>query len=121
MLTQIREKFAGGIALAILAVIGVSFVFFGANLDFTGNTYAAKVNGSEISVGEFENMYRAQLERNPSLATLPAEFRVQYRQQILDALVRERLVELHMADAGYQKSAKGNFKAVRNDTPKRNG
>lgn len=102
MLSQIREKFAGGIAIAILAVIGVSFVFFGANLDFTGSSYAARVDGSEISVVEFENTYQTQLSRNPQLAQLPSEFRVQLRQNVLDALVRERLVEQHLSDAGYQ-------------------
>ena len=102
MLTQIREKFAGGIALAILAVIGVSFVFFGANLDFRGSSFVAKVDGSEIPVGLFENTYRQQLDRNPTLAQLPPEYRRRVREGILDALIRERLVELHLADAGYQ-------------------
>ena len=51
MLTQIREKFSGGIAIAILAVIGVSFVFFGANLDFRSSSFAATVDGSEIPAG----------------------------------------------------------------------
>ena len=102
MLTQIREKFAGGIAIAILAVIGVSFVFFGANIDSRVSSFAAKVDGSEISVGLFENTYRQQLDRNPTLSQLPTEYRVQVRQGILDALVRERLVELHLAEAGYQ-------------------
>ena len=55
MLTQIREKIVGPIGLAILAIIAVSFVFFGASLNFAGNVYAAKVEGSEISIGEFEN------------------------------------------------------------------
>jgi peptidyl-prolyl cis-trans isomerase D len=102
MLTKIREKVAGPIGLTILGVIALSFVFFGASLNFASNPYAAKVDGSEISVGQFESMYRTQLDRNPSLATLPAEFRVQYRQQVLESLIRDRLVELHMADAGYQ-------------------
>jgi peptidyl-prolyl cis-trans isomerase D len=102
MLTKIREKFAGGIAIAILAVIGVSFVFFGANIDPRISSFAAKVDGSEISAGLFENTYRQQLDRNPTLSQLPPEYRLQVRQGILDALVRERLVELHLAEAGYQ-------------------
>ena len=32
MLQQIREKFTGGIAIAILALIGVPFLFFGVGL-----------------------------------------------------------------------------------------
>lgn len=103
MLTQIREKFAGGIAIVILGAIAVSFIFFGTNVDFSGgNVYAAKVNGSEISVNELELDYRARVDANPQLETLPAEFRVQLRQNILDALIRERLVDLYLEDAGYQ-------------------
>lgn len=105
MLTKIREKFAGGIAIVILGAIALSFVFFGTNLDFTGqSSYAAKVDGSEISVGEFESNYQSRMNANPSLASLPAEFRVRLRENALDAMIRERLVELYLAEAGYQVS-----------------
>jgi peptidyl-prolyl cis-trans isomerase D len=105
MLTQIREKFAGGVAIVILGLIAVSFIFFGRNVDFSGrNVYAAKVNGDEISANEFEADYRARLDANPSLATLPPEYRLQFRQNVLDALVRERLIDQYLADAGYQVS-----------------
>ena len=102
MLTQIREKITGPIGLVILGAIALSFVFFGATLNFAGNVYAAKVDGSEIGLGEFENAYRQQLDANPQLAQLPPEFRAQFRQNILENLIRERLVELHLAEAGYQ-------------------
>ncbi len=102
MLTKIREKVAGPIGLVILGVIALSFVFFGASLNLGGNVYAAKVNGSEIGINAFENTYRQQLEQNPQLASLPPEFRAQYRQSIVESLIRERLVELHLVDAGYQ-------------------
>jgi peptidyl-prolyl cis-trans isomerase D len=105
MLTKIRERFAGGVAIVILGSIAVSFVFFGTNVDFSGrNVYAAKVEGSEISVNDLEADYRARLDENPSLASLPAEFKVQLRSNVLDALIRERLVDLYLDDAGYQVS-----------------
>jgi peptidyl-prolyl cis-trans isomerase D len=105
MLTKIREKFAGGVAIVILGAIAVSFVFFGTNMDFSGgNAYAAKVDGSKISVNEFETDYRARLEADQRLASLPPEIRVQLRRNVLDALVRERLVDLYLDDAGYQVS-----------------
>jgi len=105
MLTQIRERFAGGVAVVILGIIAVSFIFFGRNVDFSGrNVYAAKIDGEKISVNEFETDYRSRLDANPSLANLPAEFRVQLRQNVLDALIRERLVDMYLADAGYQVS-----------------
>ena len=103
MLQQIREKFTGWVALVILGVIAVTFVFVGgANFSVLGDNYAAKVEGSEISIGQFEQTYRQQLEQNPTWAQLPEEYRVQIRQQILDMLVRERLVELYLAESGYQ-------------------
>lgn len=102
MLTQIREKFAGGIALVILGMIGVSFIFFGVNTDFIGSSFAAKVDGSEIGVDQFENSYRVQLEQNAAWAQLPEEYRLQIRARILDVLIRERLVELYLIDSGYQ-------------------
>jgi peptidyl-prolyl cis-trans isomerase D len=103
MLTKIREKFTGGIAIAILALIGIPFLFFGVNRsNFVSQQFAASVNGSEIGAGQFEQAYRDQLERNPTWAQLPEEYRLQIRQGVLDSLIRDRLVELHLADKGYQ-------------------
>jgi hypothetical protein len=45
MLQNIREKFTGWIAISILALIGVTFIFVGgANFAFIGSNYAAKVD-----------------------------------------------------------------------------
>lgn len=104
MLQVIREKFTGGIAIAILLLIGIPFLFFGVNYNFIGQGFAAKVDGSEISVGAFEQAYRNQLDRNPTWAQLPDEYRVQIRQSVLDAMVRNLLVEMHLIKKGYQVS-----------------
>ncbi len=102
MLTKIREKIVGPLGLVILGAIALSFVFFGATLNFAGNIFAAKVDGSEIGITQFENSYRQQLDANPQLASLPPEFRAQFRQNILESLIRERLVELYLTEEGYQ-------------------
>lgn len=102
MLTKIREKFTGGIAIAILALIGIPFLFFGVDTPFTSQQYAASVDGSEIGLMQFEQSYREQLERNPTWADLPDEYRLQIRQSVLDQLIRDRLVEMHLIKAGYQ-------------------
>ena len=104
MLQVIRDKFTGGIAIAILALIGVPFLFFGINYNFTSQSFAAKVDGSEIEVGLFEQTYRDQLDRNPTWAQLPGEYRVQIRQSILNSMIRDRLVDLYLAKRGYQVS-----------------
>jgi len=104
MLQDIREKFTGGIAIAILALIGVPFLFFGINYNFTSQSFAAKIDGSEIEIGLFEQTYRDQLDRNPTWAQLPGEYRAQIRQSILDSMIRDRLVDLYLVKRGYQVS-----------------
>jgi peptidyl-prolyl cis-trans isomerase D len=105
MLQNIREKFTGGIAIAILALIGIPFLFFGVgNYNFLGQSFAAKVDGSEIGIGQFELFYRDQLQRNPTWAQLPDEYRQQIRRSLLDSMIRNRLVEMHLIEKGYQVS-----------------
>ncbi|MEM9404117.1 MAG: SurA N-terminal domain-containing protein [Pseudomonadota bacterium] len=61
MLQQIRDRITGKLALVILAFIALPFVFFGINYNFIGLGFAAKVDGEEISVLQFENAYRNQI------------------------------------------------------------
>ncbi|NND61467.1 MAG: hypothetical protein HKN49_14510 [Gammaproteobacteria bacterium] len=102
MLQNIREKFTGWIAISILALIGLSFVFVGLNYSFIGQSYAAKVDGVDISVAQFENSYRDQLQNNPQIAQLPAEFRQQLRRNILEQLVQQRVIDNYLDEAGYR-------------------
>jgi peptidyl-prolyl cis-trans isomerase D len=103
MLTLIREKMTGWVALLILGAIGVSFVFFGVGGNMMiGQQFAAQVEGSDIGALEFEQAYRDQLDRNPTWAQLPDEYRQQIRQSVLDSMIRDRLVDLHLSKVGYQ-------------------
>lgn len=103
MLQKIRDRLTGWVAAAILGLIAVTFVFVGGtNFVIMGSSYAAKVNGSDISLAQFDTAYRQQMNQNPNWIQLPAEFRAQIRQRILDILIRERLVELYLTEAGYR-------------------
>ncbi len=102
MLTKIREKFTGGIAIAVLALIGVPFLFFGVSAPLGTTQFAASVDGSEIGLLQFEQAYRDQLDANPTWAQFPDEIRLQIRQSILDSLIRERLVDMYLVEDGYQ-------------------
>ena len=105
MLQNIREKFTGWIAISILALIGVTFIFVGgANFAFIGSNYAAKVDDVEIGLGQFEAAYRDELQRNPEYAQLPEDVRQQLRQNILEGLIQQRVVDNYLAEAGYQMS-----------------
>jgi len=102
MLQKIREKFTGGIAIAILALIGVPFVFFGINYNFVGTNFAAKVDGEEISVGYFEQQYQNELATQPDLADANEAQRQQIRRGILERLIRDQLVRSYLAENGYR-------------------
>jgi len=102
MLQNIREKFTGWIAIAILALIGFSFVFVGLNYSFIGSSFAAKVDGVDIGVAQFENAYRDQLQQNPQLAQLPEEYRGQLRRNILEQLIQQRVIDNYLNEAGYR-------------------
>ena len=102
MLQNIREKFTGWVAIAILALIGLSFVFVGLNYSFIGQSYAAKVNGVDISANEFENAYREQLQSNPQFAQLPEQLRQQLRTNILEQMIQQRVIDNYLDEAGYR-------------------
>lgn len=103
MLTNIREKFTGWIALAILGLIALTFVFVGgANFAFVGSNYAAKVDGVEIGLGQFEQSYRDVLQQNPQYATLPDDLRAQLRRNILEELIQQRVIDNYLAESGYR-------------------
>ena len=103
MLQNIREKFTGWVAISILALIGVTFVFVGgANFAFIGNNYVAKVDDAEIGLNQFEAAYREQLQANPQFAQLPDNLRLQLRSSILEQLIEQRVVDNYIVTAGYQ-------------------
>jgi len=103
MLQHIRDRFTGGFAMTILAIIVVPFLFFGINYDFIGSSYAAKVNGEEISLAAFDNAYRQQLARYAdSGVDLPEQFRSTVKEGVLNRLIGEVLVDQYLASQGYR-------------------
>ena len=104
MLQNIREKFTGTFALVVLALLAIPFVFVGvgANYNFLGGAWAAKVDGEEIGAAYFEARFRDLVQSNPALATAPEAQRVEYRRQILDGLIYEQLIENYLNENGYR-------------------
>ena len=103
MLQKIRERITGGYDIAFLVLMALPFAFFGINYDFVGGSYAAKVEGVEISTARLENEYQAELARYAEYGTdLPPELRSLVRQSILNNLVRETLIAQHVVEEGYR-------------------
>jgi peptidyl-prolyl cis-trans isomerase D len=118
MLQNIRDKFTGTFALVILALLAIPFVFVGvgANYSFLTGSFAAKVDGEEISLGYFEARYRDIVTANPELATASSEERSAVRQQLLDSLVYEQLFENYLDDHGYRISDEQVVASIRDIT-----
>ena len=105
MLSKIRETFTGWVAISILVAIGLSFAFVGgASFTFSGQNYAAKVDGKDIGLNYFESEYRRRVQSNPQLATLPAEYRLRLRTSILEQLIQQRVIDDYLREAGFQVS-----------------
>jgi peptidyl-prolyl cis-trans isomerase D len=103
MLQQIRDRFTGVFAAALLGMLAVSFVFFGVgNFTFLGTTWAARVGGGEISIFELEQAYQNRLLELPNFGDLPPDTLQLLRSATLESLIRDRLLSLHVADQGYR-------------------
>ncbi len=103
MLQKIRDRLTGGYAIAFLALLAIPFAFFGISYDFTGGAYAAKVNGVEISSARLQNEYLQQLTQFTEEGTeIPDNLRPLIRRSVLSNLIRETLVNQHVAEAGYR-------------------
>ena len=103
MLQNIRDNLTGKGALVVLAVIALSFVFVGgASFTTIGSNYAAKVDGVDIGVNQFESAYRDELQQNPQYAALPEEYRLQLRTNILEQLVQQQVIDNYLEEAGFQ-------------------
>lgn len=103
MLQNIRDRFTGAFAIVLLVLLGFSFIFFGINLPFMGGGFAAKVEGVEIPMQQFENAYQAELSRFAEMGggDLGPEIRQLVRQGVLENLIRETLLDVYLAEAGY--------------------
>ena len=103
MLQKIRDRLTGGFAMAILAIIFVPFAFFGlTNYSFLSAGWAAKVDDVEISLFQLENAYQNQLLQLSEFGELPTEYLTSLKSGILERLIRDTLVELHVVDSGYR-------------------
>ena len=113
MLERIREGAQGPWAMIVVALIVLSFVFAGVGSYLTApaETAAAKVNGEDISARSLENAYqneRARLEQQfgEGISTLfsNTEYLANFRSEILDRLIKDKLVEQKAAELGLRVS-----------------
>ena len=107
MLMAIRDRVMGVVGWFLLGALFIAFAFFGLNSYFTSNanTYAADVNGVEISIPEYQRAYqqaRNRMQRmlgeayNPGMIDEEA-----LKKSALQELIREQLILQEADDEGY--------------------
>jgi len=103
MLTSIREGLGKIFALVILLLIAISFIFWGVDFGLTSGTIAARVNGEDVSLYEFDQALRFR-EQQAVLAAqgnFDVNTRNQLRQEVINALVADKAILQRSQDRGF--------------------
>jgi peptidyl-prolyl cis-trans isomerase D len=104
MLQSIHDKLKGWLAGVVLGAIGLVFVFWGINWTLSAPTYAAKVNGSEVSANEVRQSYQQQLaqaERQSNGSVSDAQ-RNDIKMRVLDDYVNNEALVTRADKLGYR-------------------
>jgi len=105
MLQAINDRIKGWLGIVVVVLIGLPFALWGIQsyFDDSGPRYAAKVNGVEISAAELEYTVSQQKQRllKQFNGQLPIEENV-IREQVLNQLISQRLLETVTFDEGYR-------------------
>src|SRR3984893_639600 len=106
MLQSIHDKLKGWVAGVVLGAIGLVFVFWGINWTLSAPTYAAKVNGTEISSNEVRQTYQQQLAQTEreSSAQLEEAMRNEIKRRVLDEYVNSEALVTRADELGYRVS-----------------
>jgi peptidyl-prolyl cis-trans isomerase D len=106
MLQSIHDKLKGWLAYVVLGAIGLVFVFWGINWTLSAPTYAAKVNGSEISSNEVRQTYQQQLAQMERQSNVPLDdaMRNEIKRRVLDEYVNSEALVTRADDLGYRVS-----------------
>jgi peptidyl-prolyl cis-trans isomerase D len=104
MLQRIRDKIVNvWVAGVIIGLIAITFVFWGVDFNLGGPSYAARVNGDEISLTEFDRAYQNELFEYQEMfqTDLDETLRRELRRNVLDRLIGTRALQQRVNAAGY--------------------
>lgn len=106
MLQTIHDKLKGWLAGVVLGAIGLVFVFWGINWTLSAPTYAAKVNGVEISGNDVREAYQRQLAQYERQANAPLDDaqRIAIKKRVLDDYVNGEALATRSDELGYRVS-----------------
>ena len=106
MLHLFRESVGRYIAIGLLGLIGVTFIFFGIDFSITQTSFAAKVNGEKIPIRDFDE--ELQSVQNDYQRQFPVELtddlRLALRRETIDRMVGRTVLLQPVHNAGYRVS-----------------
>jgi peptidyl-prolyl cis-trans isomerase D len=104
MLQTIHDKLKGWLAGLVLGIVGLVFVFWGINWTLSAPTYAAKVNGVEISTAEVRQSYQQQLAQaeRATNGQLSDAQRNDIKRRVLDDFVSSEAIVSRADALGYR-------------------
>jgi peptidyl-prolyl cis-trans isomerase D len=106
MLQTIHDKLKGWVAGVVLGAIALVFVFWGINWTLSAPTYAAKVNGTEISSNEVRQAYQQQLAQIERQSSVPLDdaMRNEIKHRVLEEYVSSEALVTRADELGYRVS-----------------
>lgn len=117
MLQSIRDRFTGVMAILIIGTIAVALTITLVDTDtFTGmGNFAARVNGEEIPLSDFRQVAQQQVmqQEQATRAELPPAEKLQVERNVLESMVRNRVVAQFVNRAGYRVSDARVVEAIR--------
>ena len=115
MLQGIREGVGRWIAGIILALIAVAFIFWGVDPTIMGTTFAAKVNGEDISLIDFDRALQNQQSQYQELyrVELDDELQRALRLAVIEDLIQGEALSQRVASEGYRVSDARLAQAIR--------
>jgi len=108
MLQLIRDRLTGWFAIFILGAIALTLVLTFGNIDtgFSAGGTAASVNGDDIPMQDFRRIYQRQRQQWETTyrAQIPDALAEDVADQVIQSLVRNRVVSQHVDKQGYRVS-----------------
>ncbi|MFL2545904.1 MAG: SurA N-terminal domain-containing protein [Candidatus Rariloculaceae bacterium] len=115
MLQAMREGIGRWVAVVILGLLAVAFIFWGVDFTLTGSPFAAKVNGTDIPILEFERDLQTQQAQYQELYRIEItdDLQQELRLAVLERLIRNEALLQQVEAAGYRVSDEQLIAAIR--------
>jgi peptidyl-prolyl cis-trans isomerase D len=116
MLQRIHDSAGRWMAAILLGLVSVGFVFWGVDFGLNSSaTFAAKVNGENVPLTEFDRELQARQSQYQQLyrTELTEDMRRQLRRAVIENLVQETALKQRVDDQGYRVSDRRLEEAIR--------